>query len=82
VHAVGAGKCLDVPGYSTTQGTQPQIWDCNGGADQQWNFNANGIITNVQSGLCLDVSGGWTANGALVQLLTCNSAANQHWTLG
>ena len=41
MHAVGAGKCLDVPGYSTTQGTQPQIWDCNGGANQQWTARFN-----------------------------------------
>ena len=33
------------------------IWDCNGQTNQQWNVNANGTITGVQSGLCLDASG-------------------------
>ena len=47
-------------------------WTCNGGANQQWNVNANGTITGVQSGLCLDVTGASTANGALVALWTCN----------
>ncbi|WP_189788700.1 glycoside hydrolase family 27 protein, partial [Streptomyces capitiformicae] len=28
VHAIGSGKCLDVPGFSQTNGTQTQIWDC------------------------------------------------------
>lgn len=38
VHAVGAGKCLDVNNFSTTAGTQLQIWDCNGQSDQPWTF--------------------------------------------
>ena len=36
VHAVGSGKCLDVPNISTTAGTQLDIWDCNGGSNQVW----------------------------------------------
>ncbi|MFC1436621.1 endo-1,4-beta-xylanase, partial [Streptacidiphilus sp. N1-3] len=36
LHAVGAGKCLDVPNSSATAGTQLQIWDCNGQANQTW----------------------------------------------
>jgi len=39
VHAVGASQCLDVPGATTTEGTQLQIWDCNGGSNQQWTLN-------------------------------------------
>jgi Ricin-type beta-trefoil lectin domain/Glycosyl hydrolases family 16 len=31
-----SNKCLDDPNSSTTPGTQLQIWDCNGGANQQW----------------------------------------------
>ncbi|GAA1968218.1 arabinofuranosidase catalytic domain-containing protein [Catenulispora subtropica] len=126
VHAVGAGKCLDVPNASTTAGTQVQIyscwgganqlfthtasnqltvtdagvtmcldangkgtsdgtkviiWSCNGQTNQQWQVNANGTITGVQSGLCLDVSGASTADGALVQLWTCNGQSNQQWSL-
>lgn len=30
------GKCLDDPGVSTTDGTQLQLWDCNGGSNQKW----------------------------------------------
>jgi hypothetical protein len=35
-----AGKCLDDPGLSTTDGTQLDIWDCNGGANQVWTLPA------------------------------------------
>jgi hypothetical protein len=33
-----SGRCLDDPGGSTTWGTQLEIWDCNGGGNQQWNL--------------------------------------------
>ncbi|WP_405812692.1 ricin-type beta-trefoil lectin domain protein [Streptomyces sp. NBC_01390] len=82
VHATGSGKCLDVAGISQTNGTQTQIWDCNGGTNQQWNLNSNGTITGVQSGLCLDVTGASTAGGALVELWDCNGGSNQQWRLG
>ena len=47
----------------TSNGTQAIIWDCHGGTNQQWNLNANGTVTGVQSGLCLDANGAGTANG-------------------
>jgi hypothetical protein len=31
-----SGRCLDVPGSNSANGTQPVIWDCNGGTNQQW----------------------------------------------
>jgi alpha-galactosidase len=30
------GKCLDVIGASTTDGTGVEVWDCNGQTNQQW----------------------------------------------
>ncbi len=73
---------MDAYNNQTTPGTKVEIWSCNGGANQQWQLNANGTITSVQSGLCLDVAGASTANGALVELWTCNGQSNQQWTLG
>ena len=67
-------------GVSQANGAQVQIWDCNGQANQQWNVNANGTITGVQSGLCLDVSGAATANGSKILLWTCHGGTNQQWT--
>ncbi|MFF5122250.1 RICIN domain-containing protein [Dactylosporangium aurantiacum] len=74
-------KCLDATGQGTSNGTTVVIWDCNGQANQQWNVNANGTVTGVQSGLCLDASGSGTANGTKIHLWSCHGGANQQWSL-
>ncbi|MEU1884870.1 arabinofuranosidase catalytic domain-containing protein [Micromonospora sp. WMMD987] len=74
-------KCLDASGQGTGNGTQVIIWDCHTGTNQQWNVNANGTVTGVQSGLCLDASGGATANGTKLILWACNGQQNQQWTV-
>ncbi|WP_329262496.1 RICIN domain-containing protein [Actinoallomurus sp. NBC_01490] len=48
-----------------------------GRANRQWQVNADGTITGVQSGRCLDVTGASTADGALVELWRCNGGGNQ-----
>lgn len=35
-----SGKCLDDPGSSTVDGTRLELWDCNGGANQQWTLHS------------------------------------------
>lgn len=35
-----SGKCMDVPGLSTANGTQLQQWDCWWGGNQQWYWQA------------------------------------------
>jgi alpha-galactosidase len=83
VHAVGAGKCLDVPGLSTTAGTQLDIWDCNGGANQIWTRTSANQLT-VYSGssqLCLDAYDNQTTSGTKVETWPCNGQANQEWLL-
>ncbi len=83
VHAVGAGKCLDDPNSTTTLGTQMQIWDCNGGANQAWTHTSSNQLTLTVGGtsLCLDASGQGTSAGTKVETWTCNGQANQQWTL-
>jgi hypothetical protein len=76
------GKCFDAHGGATVPGTKVEIYDCNGGTNQQWNVNAGGSITGVQSGICLDVAGATNPNGTGLDLWTCNGGANQSWTLG
>jgi Ricin-type beta-trefoil lectin domain len=81
VRAVGAGKCLDVPGATTATGTQLQIWDCHGGTNQVWTRTASNTLT-VYTGSnlrCLDASGNGTANGTPVIIWTCNGQTNQQW---
>ena len=78
---VYGSKCLDANDQGTANGTAVVIWDCNGQTNQQWNINANGTITGVQSGLCLDANGAATANGTKLILWSCNGGANQQWSL-
>lgn len=83
LHAVGAGKCLDVPNASTTGGTQLQISDCRGGAGQVWTRTGSGQLTVTISGttLCLDAYGKQTTNGTKADTWPCNGGANQQWNL-
>jgi glucosylceramidase len=74
-----AGKCVDVAGANSADGTQVQLYTCNGTTAQQWTRNSNGTVTGL-AGKCLDVAGASTANGAKVQLYTCNGTAAQQWT--
>ncbi|WP_328701340.1 RICIN domain-containing protein [Amycolatopsis pittospori] len=84
VHTVStAGRALDVPGHSTTAGTQLTTWTQNGGLNQKWRFtrHTDGTyrITGLESGLCLDVGDGSSAAGARVIQWTCTDGANQRW---
>ncbi|MFC0541567.1 glycoside hydrolase family 19 protein [Kutzneria chonburiensis] len=73
------GKCVDVAGANSANGTAVQLYDCNGTGAQQWNVVGNGQIQAL--GKCLDVSGGGTANGTVVQLYDCNGTGAQNWTV-
>lgn len=73
-----AGKCLDVAGGSSANGTAVQLYDCNGTAAQNWTVGADGSVRAL--GKCLDVTGGSTADGAKVQLYDCNGTGAQRWT--
>jgi alpha-galactosidase len=81
VHAVGAGKCLDVPGSSTTAGTSVEIWSCNGGANQVWTRTSSGQLTvyGGSSQMCLDAYDNQTTPGTKVEIWSCNGGANQQW---
>jgi hypothetical protein len=70
------GKCLDVRGASSADGTQVQIFTCNNTAAQTWTRTGQ---TLRALGKCLDVSGASTANGAKIQLWTCNGTGAQNW---
>jgi hypothetical protein len=80
LRGAGSNRCLDVPGQATANGTLLQIWDCNGGANQQWTLNSNGTVVGRESGLCLDVTGAATANATPVDIWTCTGGRNQQWT--
>ena len=75
--SAASGRCLDIPGGTTTNGTQPIIWDCNGGANQRWTVNGQ---TLQALGKCLDAPTNATP-GVKAQLWDCTGGANQQWTL-
>lgn len=78
---VYGNKCLVASNGGTGNGTAVVIGDCNSQTSQQWNVNANGTITGVQSGLCMDANGAATANGTRIILWSCGGGSNQQWTL-
>lgn len=80
LRGLGSNRCLDVPNASQTSGTQLTIWDCNGGANQQWTLTSTNQLT-VYGSSCLDVPDHATTAGTRVVISTCNGGANQQWRL-
>ena len=72
-----AGKCVDVAGANTTNGTPVQLYDCNGTNAQNWTVASDGSLKAL--GKCMDVTGGLTTNGTKVQLYDCNGTGAQKW---
>ncbi len=80
-----SGKCLDLPNYSTTDGTRIQIQTCNSSDAEKWIFiGLNGSATSgVIKGYgykCLDVAGAGTTDGNAVWYYSCNYSDAQLWT--
>jgi hypothetical protein len=72
------GKCVDVAAANSANGTQVQLYTCNGTNAQQWTVGTDGTIRAL--GKCLDVAGANSANGTKVQIYDCNGTAAQSWT--
>ena len=75
--SAASSRCLDLPQSNAANGTQPVIWDCNGGANQRWTLDGQTIRA---LGKCLDAPLN-AAAGAKAQIWDCNGGANQRWTL-
>ncbi|NUP51137.1 MAG: cellulase family glycosylhydrolase [Catenulispora sp.] len=80
LRGVASNRCLDVPSKATTNGTLLQIWDCNGGTNQQWTYLSNGGL-QVYGSKCLDVPNHATTAGTRVEIWDCNGGTNQQWNL-
>ncbi|MFC9593692.1 ricin-type beta-trefoil lectin domain protein [Streptomyces sp. NPDC056944] len=73
-----SGKCLDIAGDSTADGTEAVLGSCDAtDPGQTWTWD-NGRL--LQGGKCLDVVGQGTSDGTPVDLWTCNGGGNQQWT--
>jgi hypothetical protein len=75
-----SGRCLDVPGATTSNGTQLQLWDCTGTSNQAWTRTSSGQLM-VYGTKCLDANGQGTSNGTAVIIWDCNGQANQRWNV-
>jgi glucosylceramidase len=71
------GKCLDVAGANSANGTQVQLYTCNSTNAQKWTVGTSNTITSL--GKCMDVASGGTANGTKVQIYDCNGTGAQQW---
>lgn len=76
-----ANKCMDVNAGGTSDGTNIQLWSCNGTAAQR--FKAMALdethfqLVDINSGRCVDVTGSGTSDGTNVQLWACNGSDAQ-----
>lgn len=80
--AVGtqSGRCLDVYDNTITNGTQAELWDCNGGQNQQWTYTSRKELV-VYGNKCLDAYNLGTTNGTKVVIWDCNGQNNQKWNV-
>ncbi|KIJ32587.1 carbohydrate-binding module family 13 protein [Sphaerobolus stellatus SS14] len=75
-------KCLDVTDGVINNGTKLQVWDCNGGINQQW-FPTGTLIrwegTSLLDPLCIDLTDG--IEGNQLQIWNCAGGpnSNQMW---
>jgi endo-1,4-beta-xylanase len=80
LRGVASGRCVDVPNSSTTNGTQVQLWDCNGNGNQRWTYTSSKQLM-VYGNKCLDANGRGTTNGTAVIIWDCNGQTNQQWNV-
>ena len=73
------GKCADVAGSQTANGTAVQLYSCNGSGAQTWSAPGDGTLRAL--GKCMDVTGQGTANGTVIQLWDCNGSGAQQWAM-
>jgi Ricin-type beta-trefoil lectin domain/Cellulase (glycosyl hydrolase family 5) len=75
-----SSRCVDVPGFSTTAGTQLDIWDCNNGGNQTWDYTSTSELS-VYGKMCMQAGTTAVTAGAPVVIENCTGAANQQWTV-
>ncbi|WP_328320999.1 ricin-type beta-trefoil lectin domain protein [Kribbella sp. NBC_00382] len=73
LRGVASGRCLDVPGASTTNGTALDLWDCNGGGNQSWNLTAAKEL-RIYGNKCLTA-------GSPATIDACSGSTDQAWEI-
>jgi hypothetical protein len=73
------GKCLDDRAFGH-RGTGIILFTCNGGANQRWEYTADGAYVLAFRHLCLDDPAFNTTDGTQLIVWSCNGGANQKWS--
>ncbi|MFE7854226.1 ricin-type beta-trefoil lectin domain protein [Streptomyces sp. NPDC057403] len=74
-----SGRCLDINNSTTANGTQAQLWDCNGGSNQRWTYTAGKQLV-VYGTKCLGV-GQSPGSGTPAAIWDCTGQADQQWNV-
>jgi len=86
-------KCLDADLGTFGNGGKVQVWDCWGGANQQWvvdqdhctnpgdGFNYCELRNQQNPSMCLDADANFIGNGGVVQIWQCLGTTNQLWAV-
>jgi hypothetical protein len=75
-----SGRCVDINNSSTTNGTQAQLWDCGGQANQKWTYTSSKQLM-IYGNKCLDAYNQGTTNGTAAVIWDCNGQVNQQWNV-
>jgi Ricin-type beta-trefoil lectin domain/Putative Ig domain len=76
------GKCVNIVGNGTANGSKLQLWSCNGGANEQWEITGGyGALYNPASGKCIDDPYNSEKNGTQLDIWACNAEPWQAWLL-
>lgn len=80
IKGITSGRCIDINGSTTVNGTQAQLWDCSGQTNQRWTYTS-GKQLMIYGNKCLDAMAKGTSNGTAVVIWDCNGGANQQWNI-
>jgi hypothetical protein len=75
-----SGRCVDIAGTSTTNGTQAQLWDCHGNTNQRFTYTS-GKQLQVYGNKCLGANNQGTGNGTAVVIGDCTGQTAQQWNV-
>ncbi|MFJ3202492.1 non-reducing end alpha-L-arabinofuranosidase family hydrolase [Streptomyces sp. NPDC086989] len=80
IKGVASGRCIDLDGSTTVNGTQAQLWDCHGRTNQRWTYTADRQLM-IYGNKCLAARANGTVNGTAVVIEDCNGGAGQQWNI-
>ncbi len=76
-----AGKCADVYGIATADGSEVTDYSCNSGINQTWTLASNGTLQVYNNpAKCLMPAGGSLTAGTPIVISTCDGSAAQTWS--